>query len=321
MARDSALFVVSIDLEMSWGAVHHGSPHDDSPYRAERDVVALVLSAMERHGIAATWAIVGHLFLETCSPVGGVKHPDVARPDYDWLGSDWYELDPGSDITIDPTWYGADLVAAIQACPVPQEIGSHAFGHLIVGDPGCSEAAFASDLAACRVAAAESDVDLRSFVFPRNSIGHLDVLEQSGFTTFRGATPPRFSELPPWLRRAASVVDRVRPLASTAVFPSTVGGLVNVPHTYLFDPHSATAQRYGTKAWSWLVKRRMHQAVRTSSLFHLWFHTHNLAPQTDRAEAALDSLFGTARELIDAGQMENLTMGQVGERLAVAPGL
>ena len=189
------------------------------------------------------------------------------------------------------------------------------------GSSALSAAAFATDLAACRAVAAEADVDLRSFVFPRNSIGHLDVLEQHGFTTFRGATPPQFAELPSWLRRAAAAVDRVRPLASTAVFPSTVGGLVNVPHTYLFDPHSATARRYGTKAWSWLVKRRMYQAVRNSSLFHLWFHTHNLAPEMDRAAVALDSLFGTARELIDTGRMENLTMGQVGERLAVAPDL
>ncbi len=316
MPESPALFVVSIDLEMSWGSVHHGAPHDDSPYRAEREVVALVLAAMERHGISATWATVGHLFLESCSPVSGVKHPEVVRPEYEWLEADWYALDPCSDITTAPTWYGADLVAAIKESEVPQEIGCHAFGHLIAGDPGCSEEAFAADLAACRVVADNADVDLRSFVFPRNSVGHLDVLPRSGFTTYRGATPPRFPNMPSWQRRVANAVDRVRPMESTAVFPSVEGDLVNVPHTYLFDPHSTTARRFGTAGWSWLVKRRMYHAVRTGSLFHLWFHTHNLAPRLDRAETALDSLFSAARELIDAGRMENLTMGQVGDRLA-----
>ena len=320
MSTPVAQFVVSIDLEMSWGAIHHGAPHDDSAYRSEREAVSLVLAAMERHCISGTWAIVGHLFLDSCDPVDGVKHPDVVRPEYPWLESDWYALDPCSDLATDPTWYGSDLVEAIATCAVHQEIGSHAFGHLIVGEPGCSADAFRTDLAACRAVAGEAGINLDSFVFPRNSIGHLDVLEESGFTTYRGATPPRFGELRSGLRSVARVADRVWPLATGAVHPSVDGGLVNVPHTYLFDPDSATARRFGTTAWSWLVRRRLNHAARTASLFHLWFHTHNLSVNLDRTEVALNGLFSRARQLIDSGHLENATMGQIGERLAAAGG-
>jgi hypothetical protein len=314
-----AQFVVSIDLEMSWGAIHHGAPHDDSPYRQERRVVEDVLAAMERHNIAATWAIVGHLFLDSCSPHGGAKHPELSRPEYGWLATDWYDMDPGSDVAAAPTWYGADLIESIQSCGTPQEIGSHSFGHLIVGDPGCSREAFRTDLQACRAVAERAGVRLDSFVYPRNSIGHLDVLEEAGFTTFRGATPPRFANMPPWRRQAATAVDRVFPLSSAAVHPTRAAGMVNVPHTYLFDPDSSTANRYGTRAWTYMVQRRMSHAVRTSSLFHLWFHTHNLANRPDRANTALDSVFAAARRQIDAGRLENLTMGQVGTRLQSSP--
>ncbi len=310
-----AQFVISIDLEMSWGAVHHGRPHDDAPYRTERAVVANVLAAMEEYEIAATWAVVGHLFLTDCAPVDGRKHPEIARPAYAWHPEDWYDLDPCGSLADDPTWYGSDLVAAIQSCRVPQEIGSHSFGHLIAGEAGCTEEAFASDLAACRTAAESAGIELRSFVYPRNSIGHLDGLAAAGFTAYRSPAPERFAGLPPWQRNAAQVVDQVWPLPSATVIPRRRGPLIDIPQTYLFDPGSKTARRFGTKVWSKLVRRRLHHAVRTSSLFHLWFHTHNLATDPERAQAAMNDLFADARSLIDAGRLENVTMGEIADRM------
>lgn len=314
----TAQFVVSIDLEMSWGAVHHGFPHDAEPYRAERLIVSDVLSAMETHGISATWAIVGHLFLAACAPEEGVKHPKVVRPHYPWLHGDWYDLDPASSIDRDPTWYGADLIEAIMECSAPQEIASHSFGHLIAGEEGCSPEAFRTDLAACHEAAAQVGVDLRSFVFPRNSVGHLSVLADSGFSAFRGPTPARFPGVPPWRRQLLTMLDTVRPIRSTAVHPSTSHGMANIPHTYMFNPASRTAQRVGTAAWSYLTRRRLRHAVRTSSLFHLWFHTHNLAGDRMRAQRGLHDLFAEARRFIETGRLENLTMAQLAERMTDA---
>lgn len=316
--QETAQFVVSIDLEMSWGAVHHGYPHDAQPYRAEREVVADVLSAMEIHGISATWAVVGHLFLAECAPQDGVKHPSVVRPHYPWLEGDWYDLDPASSLDAAPTWYGSDLVQAIKLCSTPQEIASHSFGHVIVGEEGCSPEAFRTDLTACHEVAAEAGVELRSFVFPRNSVGHLSVLEECGFTAFRGPTPVRFADASIWRRRILSAVDTMRPMKSAAVHATTSHGMANIPHTYMFDPGSRTAQQVGTKAWSYLVRRRLRHAVRTSSLFHLWFHTHNLAVDRPRAQRGLHTVFGEARKHIDAGRLENLTMVQLADRMGGA---
>jgi hypothetical protein len=312
-----AQFVISIDLEMSWGSVHHGQPHDDAPYRTEREIVADVLELMERHRIAATWAIVGHLFLSACASTNGHPHPEVTPPEYPWLDMAWYDLDPTSDVVTSPTWYGPDLVTAVRNCPQPQEIGSHSFGHLIAGDPACSEAAFRSDTAAAKAVAVAEDIELRSYVYPRNSIGHLDELAAAGFTSFRGNTPDRFPGHTGWRRKAAAAVDMVYPLSSATVHAVRHGDLVDVPQTYLFDPASSTAERLGTKVWSRLVRRRLRHAVRTGSLFHLWFHTHNFAPRRERARVAMDDLFREARTHIDAERLENLTMGEVADRLMV----
>lgn len=233
---------------------------------------------------------MGHLYLDRCERVNGENpHPGIVAPDYRWLRGDWYDLDPGSDSRSDPTWYGPDLVRAVDSCETPQEIGSHSFGHIIVGDPACSREAFASDLdAALEVARAEGH-EPTSFVFPRNSIGHLDVLGRAGFTSFRGP----------------------RPSTPGAIRPREVGGLVDVPQTYLFDPGSTTARRLGTALWSLNVTHRLRRSVSQGSLFHLWFHTHNLSTHTDRAFAAMERLFAEARRLIDAGDLRNSTMGEV----------
>jgi len=310
---DRGTFVISIDLEMSWGAVHHGSPHDDAPYRLEREVVEDVLGLMADYGISATWATVGHLFLDHCGSKD-TSHPGVT-PDYPWLDGDWYDLDPRSDLRSAPTWYGRDLVEMIKTCPVPQEIGSHSFAHVIAGDPACSREAFAADVDAAVKVAADAGVELRSFVYPRNSIGHLDVLEQAGFLTYRGATPTA--------SRRGGVAGRLESLAQM-VRPTTTfnaehhGSLVNIPHTYLFDPGSKNAQRLGTAGWTRLVQRRLRHAIRTESLFHLWFHSHNLAVDMDRSHKAMEDLFRSARAEIDRGRLVNLTMGDMAERMLAA---
>ncbi len=314
MTAGPGTFVISIDVEMSWGAVHHGLPHDEAPYVREREVVDRTLALMERYEIAATWAVVGHLFLRECAPEGDRKHPDIVRPDYPWLSGDWYDLDPASSLAASPTWYGPDLVDAIRSCGVPQEIGSHSFGHVIAGDPGCGPDAFRTDLAAARTLADAEGIELRSFVYPRNSVGHLDLLAAAGFTAYRSPTPQRFAAMPPWRRRVNALVDAVWPLPSAAFSPVVRDRLVDIPQTYLFDPGSKRARRFGTAVWTLAVRRRLRHAVRTSSLFHLWFHSHNLATHPERAWTAMEALFADARRHIDAGRLENLTMGAVAER-------
>ena len=308
-----AVFVVSIDLEMSWGAVHRGRPHQSDRFSSEREIVSGLLGLMEKYQIAATWAVVGHLFLPRCEPKEGIKHPEISRPNYQWHAADWYDLDPSSDVESEPTWYGPDLVEVIRSCPTHQEIGSHSFGHIIAGDPGCSPEAFRTDLAACVSVAETAGIELRSFVYPRNSIGHLDVLEEAGFLAFRGHALDRFASGPSWRKRRLRLINKESPPRSIAVMPSRHGKVLDVPQTYFFDPDSTTANRLGTTMWSWLVRRRLRDAIRSGSLFHLWFHPHNLASRPERGQRALEDLFRKASHEIESGRLENLTMGELAE--------
>jgi peptidoglycan/xylan/chitin deacetylase (PgdA/CDA1 family) len=314
--------VISIDTEMAWGEAHRrdgsAGQHD---FSAERDVIGRTLDLFARYDIAATWALVGHLFLDGCTrDAAGRAHPEVERPSYPWLdGGDWFDIDPCSDVGAAPFHYGRDIVERIQACATPQEIGSHSFSHMMMGDEGCGPDVFASELAAARKVASAEGLELASFVFPRNSIGHLPTLAEAGFTNYRGARPRRpFAGLPSWQRQVAGLVDRVRPLAGSSVLPARdASGVWNVPQTYLFAP--ATARRRLPPAlWARRPIGRLKQAARERSLFHLWFHPYNLTAAPDRTLATLEVICAAAARLRDRGRLDIVPMGTLTAQLTPA---
>lgn len=325
---DRGAMVVSIDTEMAWGLAHQRAagrrPTDAAgrgDFDGERRVVERALAVFDRHGIPATWAIVGHLFLDRCAPgPGGRPHPELARPAYPWLaGEDWYAVDPGTTLAEAPAFYGRDLVERILASPGGHEIASHGFSHAMIGDEGCTAEVFDAELTASAGAARDLGVDLRSFVFPRNSIGHLSRLDTHGFTSYRGGrVAPPFAGLSPRRRQALRAVDRVRPLAGSVARPARdPSGVWNVPQTYLFAPGTQRA-RLPVAAWVRRPVARLRQAARHRGLFHLWFHPYNLTAAPERALDALDRLCAEAARLRDRGRLAPVTMAGLAASLDAA---
>lgn len=321
---ERGVFVISIDTELAWSVVHRGhvTPEHLHPSRtaAERNIVRDLLDLFEKYDTSATWATVGHLFLDRCQAVDGRKHPEIRRPEYDWFEGDWFDLDPATDVEHDPMWYGPDIVDMIRSAKPSQEIGSHSFSHLIVGDPGCSEEAFASDLKACQQVAAAHELQLRSFVYPRNTIGHLDVLAGHGFEAYRGLRPATFPDLGGVPRFVARVADRIRPLPGSVVMPERNGDLWNLPATNLYAP-SDRAGYIPMRSWIGQQVRRLEQAGRHRALFHLWFHPHNLLDEPERAISGLERILRRAAELRERGSVQNLTMGELTQHLNGEPAI
>jgi peptidoglycan/xylan/chitin deacetylase (PgdA/CDA1 family) len=285
--------VVSIDTELAWGEAHRRGPTERSAahdYDAERAVIDRLLAILDRHEIAATWAVVGHLLLSGCSTGDGRPHPEIVRPEFDWLDGDWFDIDPCSTAADAPWYYGPDVVERIRASPVAHEIGCHSFAHVMAGEPGCSAEAFRSDLAACVAVAREQRIALRSFVFPRNSVGHVEELAPAGFTSYRGsgAHPERHDD-----------------------------GLWNIPQTYLFAP-ATHRRRVPIALWVRAPIRRIRQAARRRSLFHLWLHPYNITADPPRALDAFERVCAEAARLRSRGRLDVLTMGGLAERLALS---
>mgnify|MGYP001166350773 FL=1 len=184
--NSKAKIIFSIDTELAWARIHHRNLEDYTELLGEyRNAVDWLLESFEEYDIQATWAIVGHLFLDHCEEP---THPDITRPDYDWVDGDWYQYDPCSNHKDAPFFYAPDIIEKIRENRIDHEIGSHSFAHINFSDSGCSYDAAFDDLAMCQKLSKEvNNSQLESFVFPQDKVGNLEALSDAGFKVYRGA--------------------------------------------------------------------------------------------------------------------------------------
>lgn len=261
--------VISVDAELAWG--FHDL--DDPPRRridGARTAWHRLLDLFDRFEIPATWAVVGHLFLEGCD---GEHRTHPAPPG-------WFARDPGGDVSSHPNWFGRDLIEAIRDAAVDHEIGSHSFSHVVFDAPGTDRELAAAELEASVAAAEALDVSLRSFVFPRNRVGHRDVLAEHGFDCYRGAAPRRIDHTP--LRPLAKLAGVTPPIVTPSIDEH---GLVNVPPSLDLYGFEGVARSLAERTIGDPVVRRAERgadaAAGSDGVFHLWLHPNNLTGEAD----------------------------------------
>lgn len=316
-------FVLSFDLELAWGTFDHGGhERNGRSFDRVRPIVTQLLEMLGRHRIPATFAVVGHLFLDRCARENGAAHPEIVRAAHAWFPHDWFSLDPCSDLERAPHWYGRDLVEQIAADAQGHEIASHSFSHVIFGDSGCSAEAARSELARCAALAREViGRELRSFVFPRNAVGHLDALTAHGIRVYRGVDGWWFKRLPlRVLARAGHFADDVLALRPPVHLPEWVEppGIWNVPGSMLYQSRDGLRRLIPIGARVRKAKKGIDAAVARRRIFHLWFHPFNLATDESALLAGFEQVLAYAAGRRDAGALDILTMGALGDRCDTA---
>ncbi len=324
IARRQGTFVFSLDTEMAWGQLHRGSyAGHEADFARTREVIAKLVELFEQYEIRGTWATVGHLFLESCTKKDGLAHPEIIRPKYSWFGNDWLHRDPCSNVKDAPWWYGPDVIETIKSCKVRQEIGCHNFSHVIVGDPGCSAETFESELIASREAAKRHGVDMKSFVFPRNAIGHLNVLSRNGFTSYRGVAPAWFESLPGPLVRFGRLADTFLPIGTPITQPEFDGTLTDIKASYFYRHRNGWAKMVPVSVQVTKAVRSIRRAAREGAIFHMWTHPFNVASSPARLLGGLERIFQEVSRLRDSGLLISRTMTEVveleGARRASSP--
>ncbi|MBP6265153.1 MAG: polysaccharide deacetylase family protein [Nitrospira sp.] len=310
--------VVSLDLELCWGRFDKVPvPMLEADASEERIQIRRLLALLDRYEIPATWAIVGHLMLAGCSRHDGAVHMDVTpRPDYSWFPKDWYVHDPCTSAIQSPGWYAPDILEWIRATRVRHEIASHSFGHIYYGDPECSASAARADLTAAVEAAAKQDVTLKSFVFPRNQVGHLDVLREQGICAYRGTDPTRFRKSKGVLYKTLSFLDQLLGVAPKSVRAEEVmPGLWNIPGNHFYMARNGLRKMIPMASRVWKGKQGIRQAIQTGGVYHLWFHPFNLNADADAMLSGLEQLFAYARRLREQGVLDIFTMDDYRARL------
>ena len=127
------IFIISLDTELIWGNIAYPSSETVSLMKKDskkvRGCIDILLNLFEKYNIPATWAIVGHLFLDHCECEDGIPHQDMPR-----FKEEWYSSDPCTDIQKDPLYYGKDIVEKILSNRIEHEVGCHSFSHVIFSE-------------------------------------------------------------------------------------------------------------------------------------------------------------------------------------------
>jgi peptidoglycan/xylan/chitin deacetylase (PgdA/CDA1 family) len=289
--------VISVDAELGWGF------HDlqDVPDRIDharqgwRDLVQL----LTRYDLPATWGIVGHLMLDECD----AEHTD--HP----LGPSWFQRERGIWADRPEVRFGQGLVEAVQQAPPDHEIASHSFSHVDFGAPGTEAETVRAELRKAREAASSLDADLRSFIFPRNNLGHRRELAEAGFECYRGVVPR------PAGRRRKLVSATAGTPSPKLVRPAVDEyGLVNIPaslHLFSFQGVTrALVQPVFGDPIVGHVERGLEAAIERGGVFHVWLHPSSIQTDRDRRRIA-----EVCRRIADRrGEVDVLTMAEVADR-------
>ena len=297
-------FIISLDVELLWGAVLHPTGkttillrNDDTRGRGNID---LLLSLFEKYDIPATWAIVGHLFLDHCHRENGVPHHGMPR-----FKDNWYSVDPCSDIQQDPLYYGEDIIEKVISSPVGHEIGYHSFSHVPFSE--CSREVAEAEVKEGVELVKGLGITLKSFVFPYNAIGHIDVLRENGFEIFRGRHLHRQDLNQSFLiRKACGAIDK---LIAPPTEPVWRDGIWEIPSSMFFCDSQTP--------FSLLPRARLglERAIRSKKVFHAWLHPHNLLLQPSLGRE-LGKLLAFVSEKREEGKIRVTTMGELASHLS-----
>lgn len=255
--------VISVDAELGWG-FHDRIAPPERRIAAAREGWETLLELFDEYDVPATWAVVGHLLREECG--SGGKHgscPCVQSP----------------VLAERARRYAPELVTAVGEAAADHELACHSFSHPLFDD--ISKERARSEVVRSIAAAREHDITLRSFVFPRNRVGHRDVLAEQGFTTYRGVGPARGGSRVRRLLRATSGTW-TPPLASPTIDEY---GLVDLPDSlYLFRFEGwprTLVESVGEDPVVGLFRRGVEAAAASDGVFHCWLHPNNVVAERD----------------------------------------
>lgn len=296
------VFLFTVDLELAWGMAHTRSFHVLEQLRADtshaRQALDALLESLERYEVPATWAVVGHLFLDRCQRVNGVCHADVAR-----VSQGWYDVDPASDIGRAPLFYGRDIVDRIMSSRIQHEIGHHSFSH--VPFDSCSAEVAEAEVAEGQRLARQMGITLRSFVFPRNKVGHVGVLEGHGFRIYRGRN---LVHNVPGGRLGWALGGALDLAFAPPCQPRARGNIWEVPSSLYFSESRFPITLLPR------AKLGVLRAARARRIFHVFLHDWNLVTDPGLG-SKVDKLLAFVARHRERGNLETITMSDLAARL------
>lgn len=320
------IFLLDIEVELAWGIIDKRINLDKlrQTFQRVRTCLDDITQLLEKYNIPVTFAFIGHAILDHCDRKFGIPHPEMPRPLYKWMKTDWYANDPCKDVIQEPAFYGKDITDKIVKytlnTSISHNFACHSFSHQLFGDHGCSrELADAEVKRSIQLMAENYNIKPYVFVFPRESLGHFDVLNKNGIISFRGKIPKiiTFSEPPEGLG------DLMRKYASLATYwmsfyfdvpppvtwPEKKFGLVNIPASFCYNKKPYIPLCLIIRK----AKAGINRAIREQKIFYLATHLRNFG-EVNRPKAFLkgfEAILESADKSRSEAKLEITTVAKI----------
>ncbi len=293
----SGVFLISLDFELYWGIRDKRSIEKCwSDLEGAIFAIPKILRCFADNDIHATWATVGFLFLDSFETLTQNFPTDLPIYTDDKLSPYKYILEKDNlEINFH---FAPELIECISNHP-GQELASHTFSHYYCLEDGQSISQFESDMRQAIKIAEDKEIDIRSFVFPRNQFNkeYISVLSEFGIKSFRGNEKnwiyqTNRSRMKNVINRFFRLLDTYINFSGQNTYPFEdcfSGEILNFPSSRFLRPFNPWAQVLESTRLR-RITSAMTDAAINDRIFHLWWHPHNFGKNFFKNMSFLDKI-------------------------------
>ncbi|MGA4439881.1 polysaccharide deacetylase family protein [Psychrobacter pocilloporae] len=299
---DKGVFTLSLDCEGLWGVADHlGASTQSINQNSLTEVYRYIEDVLSHHSIKATYAFTT-LFTQDESDI--LKYKDIIKS-YVNEQDKWYKY-IYSTLQNESLngWLGRELY--LQAKQNGHEIAWHGFTHHPLGQT-TRESIVKFEIAESLKIFEKESISVNSLVFPRNDVGHLKLLNNSGFNVYRKGLIEQ-SRL--HSNKYYRVLDELNILKPSQKFKQSKNNpMISLPAGYFlkwpsgakkFIPSEVTYKR-----WDHILRSASHKSAQA----HMWFHPHNMIT-APKMRDTFESIIKNVSTKIQNGELINLTMDE-----------
>ncbi len=316
--KNKGSLVFSLDFELFWGVTDSRTVENyGSDIIKGRETIPRLLALFDKYDIHTTWGTVGMLFAENKEQIA--EYIPEIKPDYENVNLSAYRHfeSIGSCESEDILHYAHSLIKEIVKHK-HQEIGSHTFSHYYCREKGQTIRAFEADIMAARQIAKELfDIDIKSFIFPRNyfNADYLKVLKENNILAVRGNQNHFAYDKNTKLSRAFRLIDMYIPICGNKSYykhECYQDEIVNVKSSVFFRKYDK--RLFFLEPLKMLnVKRLMKIAAKKGKVIHIWWHPHNMGADPDKFLEQIEELLICFKKLKTKYGFESVNMGELAE--------
>lgn len=291
-------FIISLDCEGNWGVPQGGSRMNGRLLTTSALIRAYesLVNMLARHEVSATFAFVMAFTLATTEAEEWMPRLTTRKFRME-------NFDRAEDMQDFDGWFCSEVFELVRDSR-RHEIACHGFRHASIGRNGMMIDDAAYEVRSATELAKIKGVTPKTFVFPKNDVGNLNLLAQEGYIGFRNANPieGRYGRLGN-LAREFNIWE----LAQNC--EPSLFGLVSIPGGYFFNwryglrrvvPETLTLLRWRSILTDATVNNRVAS---------LWLHPENLiaAPETLQS---VEKIIRIAAELRERSGLSIVTQAE-----------